>query len=64
MKILNSEKRLCTCCMEEHVVKAVLVKAQSVYKDEIVSFMHRERAYEETAPRDMIRFQYAEHLQL
>lgn len=32
MKIMKSEKRLCTCCMEEHEVKTVLVKEQAVFK--------------------------------
>ena len=26
MKTIKSEKRLCTCCMEEHEVKTVLVR--------------------------------------
>lgn len=25
MKIIRSEKRLCSCCMEEHKVKTVLI---------------------------------------
>ena len=25
MKIIKSEKRICSCCMEEHEVKTVLV---------------------------------------
>lgn len=32
MKIIKSEKCLCTCCMEEHEVKTVLVKEQSIFK--------------------------------
>ena len=30
MKILKSEKMLCTCCMEEHEVKTVQIKEQVV----------------------------------
>lgn len=33
MKIIKSEKRLCTCCMEEHEVKTVLVKEQAIFKN-------------------------------
>ena len=28
MKIIKSEKRICPCCMEEHVVKTVLIMEQ------------------------------------
>ena len=33
MKIVKSEKRLCTCCMEEHEVKTVLVKESATFKN-------------------------------
>lgn len=33
MKVIKSEKRLCTCCMEEHEVKTVLVKEQTTFKN-------------------------------
>ncbi len=33
-------------------------------KNEIIDFMHKERAYVETAPRDVIQFKYAEYLQI
>ncbi len=32
MKIVHSEKRVCSCCMEEHEVKAVLVSEESTFK--------------------------------
>lgn len=32
MKIIKSEKKLCTCCMEEHEVKTVLVEEQVTFK--------------------------------
>ncbi len=32
MKIVNSEIRLCTCCMEKHDVKSVLVNEHTTYK--------------------------------
>ena len=33
MKIIKKEKRLCTCCMEEHEVKTVLVKDRATFKN-------------------------------
>jgi len=33
MKIVKSEKRLCTCCMEEHEVKTILMKEHSTFKN-------------------------------
>ena len=33
MKIINSEKRLCVCCMEEHEVKTVLIQATSTFRN-------------------------------
>lgn len=38
MKVINSEKRLCTCCMEEHEVKTVLVCEQATFKNTKVSY--------------------------
>lgn len=38
MKVLKSEKKLCTCCMEEHEVKTVLIKEQASFKDRKVSY--------------------------
>ena len=38
MKILKSEKRLCTCCMEEHEVKTVLVKERATFKNAKVDY--------------------------
>lgn len=38
MKILKSEKKLCTCCMEEHEVKIVLIKEQATFKDRKVNY--------------------------
>ncbi len=38
MKILSSEKRLCTCCMEEHEVKTVLMKEQTVFKNKAINY--------------------------
>ena len=33
MKIINSEEHLCTCCMEKHEVKTVLVREQATFKN-------------------------------
>lgn len=38
MKIIKSEKRLCTCCMEEHEVKTVLVRDQATFKNVKVTY--------------------------
>lgn len=38
MKIVNCEKRLCMCCMEEHEVKTVLIKEQATFKNVKVSY--------------------------
>lgn len=38
MKIINSEMRLCTCCMEEHEVKTVLVREEATFKNIKVSY--------------------------
>ena len=46
------------------IIDAVIDKFGSSSKDEIVNAMHREAAYTETAPRDIIQFKYAESLSL
>lgn len=38
MKIIKSEKRLCTCCMEEHEVKIVLLEEKSTFKKSNVNY--------------------------
>ena len=38
MKILKSEKRLCTCCMEEHEVKTVLFLENATFKNVNVDY--------------------------
>ncbi|MBQ9141338.1 MAG: hypothetical protein IJX63_06025 [Lachnospiraceae bacterium] len=42
----------------------VIEKLGKMTKNQIVSFMYREQAYVETAPRDVIQFKYAESLQI
>lgn len=38
MKVIKSEKRLCSCCMEEHEVKTVLIMDHAVYKNKQVEY--------------------------
>lgn len=38
MKIIKSEKRLCSCCMEEHEVKTVLIMEQTTLKNKQVEY--------------------------
>lgn len=38
MKIIKSEKRICSCCMEEHEVKTVLVMDQATFKNSTVDY--------------------------
>jgi putative zinc finger/helix-turn-helix YgiT family protein len=45
-----------------NILDIVIEKFGKMSKNEIVSFMHKEQAYIETAPRDMIQFKYAENL--
>jgi putative zinc finger/helix-turn-helix YgiT family protein len=46
------------------ILDIVIEKLGKMSKNEIVSFMHKEQAYVETAPRDVIQFKYAENLQI
>lgn len=38
IRVMKSEKRLCTCCMEEHEVKTVLVLEHTVFKNEELTY--------------------------
>ena len=38
MKMIKSEKHLCTCCMEEHGVKTVLIMEEATFKSVKVSY--------------------------
>lgn len=38
MRIITSKKCLCTCCMEEHEVKTVLVKECATFKNRMVDY--------------------------
>lgn len=47
-----------------NILDVVIKKLGKMTKNEIISFMHKEQAYVETAPRDVIQFKYTEHLQI
>jgi putative zinc finger/helix-turn-helix YgiT family protein len=47
-----------------NILDIVIEKLGKMSRNEIVSFMHKEQAYVETAPRDVIQFKYAENLQI
>ena len=49
---------------DKSILNTVIEKLGKMSKDEIISFMHKEKAYVETAPRDVISFKYAESLQI
>lgn len=38
MNVVNVEKKLCTCCMEEHEIKTVLVHEQATFKNVEVEY--------------------------
>ena len=49
---------------EDLILDTVIEKLGTMSKSEIINFMHKEQAYVETAPRDIIQFKYAESLQI
>ncbi len=49
---------------EKDILDVVIEKLGKMSKNDIVNFMHKEQAYVETAPRDIIQFKYAESLQI
>ena len=49
---------------EKDILDVVIEKLGRMSKSEIIGFMHKEQAYIETAPRDIIQFKYAENLQI
>ena len=61
-----NEVTACSSLAEEEkdILDCVIEKLGKMSKNEIVSFMHKEIAYQKTAPRDMISFEYAEVLQI
>lgn len=49
---------------DKEILDIVIDKLGRMSKDEIVNFMHKEQAYIETAPHDVIQFKYVESLQI
>jgi len=49
---------------DKEILQAVIEKLGSKSKDSIVQYMHKERAYIETAPHDIIQYKYALELSL
>ena len=49
---------------EKDILDEVIEKLGKMSKNEIINFMHKEQAYIETAPRDIIQYKYAENLQI
>ena len=49
---------------EKDILDEVIEKLGNMSKNEIINFMHKEQAYIETSPRDIIQFKYAENLQI
>ncbi|MBR5800297.1 MAG: DUF4065 domain-containing protein [Lachnospiraceae bacterium] len=49
---------------EREILDIVIAKLGKMSKKQIVDFMHKEQAYIETLPRDIIPFTYAESLQI
>jgi putative zinc finger/helix-turn-helix YgiT family protein len=49
---------------DKQVLDKVMEKLGKMSKDEIVDYMHSEKAYIETAPKDIISYKYAESLQI
>lgn len=38
MKVIDTKKKLCVCCMEKHEVKTVLIKEHSTFKNVSVDY--------------------------
>ena len=49
---------------DKNILDIVIEKLGKMSKNQLVSFMHKEEAYIETAYKDIIQFKYAENLQI
>lgn len=54
----------CLSPEEKQILDSVIKELGRKSKDEIVDFMHKERAYLETEPKEVISFEYAQYLQI
>lgn len=62
---LKGEQKLSALSGEDiKILDVVIEKLGRMSKNEIVSFMHKEQAYERTLPRDNISFEYAKQLRI
>lgn len=62
---LNGEQNFTALTKEDiDILDIVIEKLGKMSKNDIINFMHKEQAYVETAPRDIIQFKYAESLQI
>ena len=49
---------------EKNMIDVVINKLGKMTKNDIIEFMHNEKAYTQTAPRDEISFEYVKYLQI
>ena len=62
---LKGEQKFSALSEEDiKILDVVIEKLGRMSKNEIVSFMHKEQAYERTSPRDIISFEYAKQLKI
>ena len=62
---LKGEQKFSALSEEDiKILDVVIEKLGRMSKNEIVSFMHKEQAYERTLPRDIIFFEYAKQLRI
>lgn len=47
---------------DKEILDVIIQKLGKMSKDEIVTYMHKEEAYKQTPPREIISFKYAENL--
>ena len=60
----GKQKFLALSDEEKNIIDIVIEKLGKMTKNEIVAFMHAEKAYIMTVPRHAIEFKYAEFLQI
>ena len=62
---LKGEQKFSTLSKEDKdILDFVIEKLGKMSKNEIINFMHKEQAYTETLPREVIQFKYAKSLQI
>ena len=60
MKIIDAEKRICECCMEEHIVQRVRTMDSTVFKNIDIDFLaeyyycdHAQETFEDEYTREI-----------